>query len=668
MGIKNLVKQSLIARENRKYDKALNARRMTYADWQKAQAKDRVDIPFDLSEYTVLMAACSIPTENAADRIGTYLAQHSGVQIVYGDEDVADAGKTPGCSHMPYFKPDWSPDLLDSCFYIGSMAVVHGSLLQRILEAKPEYKEVLEQSVSDSATLNIMVGRCGKVHAFSAEQENMRRSIIKDCILYAGGYQKRKNSGRNTGEDVIGHIPEILSHCTNRESIESYAETKMTQMSECEKNHLLSIVIPSKDHPELLEKCIRAIVETEKCLDYEIIVVDNGSSTENRAQCEKRLGVLVDEGVQVRYFYRPMEFNFSAMCNLGAEQAKGDLLLFLNDDVELTLENTLAAMAQKALQPYAGAVGLKLFYPDGKRIQHAGITNLPMGPVHKLQFLQDDEACYFFANKGNRNVLAVTAACLMVTKDKFKEAGGFPEQLQVAFNDVALCFGLYEAGYYNVVMNDWYAYHHESLSRGDDESDAKLKRLLREKEQLYALYPQFDGVDPYYSVNLSRAGLDTRIRPAYETGGNMPQPVAGINACTDLSDYRQDNCLMIRVEDCSDEKIIGYAVVLGDDNSCYERKLLLRPVTEGDSASSDADGKLQRTVYCLSLEGQYRPDLAENMPDQVNVGLCGFWLQTDGAQGQNSLPAGRYQIGVAVRNRVTGTKLVNFSNRRIEIK
>ena len=420
-------------------------------------------------------------------------------------------------------------------------------------------------------------------------------------------------------------------------------------------------------------------METSADLRYEIIVVDNGSAQENRVRLEALLNTLRQTTrrskaaglARLLYHYEPMEFDFSKMCNLGARKASGELLLFLNDDVELVEPGCLGEMARLARRPFTGAVGLKLLYPDTKesrRIQHAGITNLPMGPVHKLQFCPDEEVYAFGRNRGRQNVLAVTAACLMVEKEKFLEAGGFVKELQVAFNDVDLCFGLYELGYENVCLCDSFAWHNESYSRGDDEAPEKLERLLGERRRLYERHPQLLGVDPYYSLYWNREGLDTRIRPLYETQGNYVQRVerpAAEDMGEQPADYRQDPCLMVRVEsvmenvDESGVVVTGWSVVLGDNNACYEKELILRTGTACVPEEESAAEK----YYRLPLQGQYRPDLIENMPDQVNVGLCGYSTELT----HTALPAGRYHVGILAGNRVTGMKLINWSNRVVEI-
>jgi hypothetical protein len=149
---------------------------------------------------------------------------------------------------------------------------------------------------------------------------------------------------------------------------------------------------------------------------------------------------------------------------------------------------------------------------------------------------------------------------------------------------------------------------------------------------------------------LGRDGLDTGVRAEYETAGN--DITEGRTETTEsLAGFRRDECLMVRIEWCRNGIIQGYMVVLGDDNACYEKKLIL------------ADTENDNIVYSVSLQGQYRPDLVENMPDQTNVGLCGFKVKPD----IKSLNNKRYRVGASAVNRVTGTGLYNYSNRIFEV-
>ena len=234
----------------------------------------------------------------------------------------------------------------------------------------------------------------------------------------------------------------------------------------------------------------------------------------------------------------------------------------------------------------------------------------------------------------------------MVKREAWQSVSGMDCELAVAFNDVDFCFSLYELGYHNVCRNDCFAYHHESLSRGDDESTEKWLRLMKERAKLYERHPGLEGMDPYFGAGLLREGLDSRIRPAYETAANKVQHTGLQPWKKKEESCRKDACLMVRVEDCRWERMSGYGVVLGDNNACYAFELLLK---------HEESSK----VYAIALAGQYRPDLVENMKDQINVALCGFDVQPENMPPE----AGTYQIGMCARNRVTGLCLINYSSR-----
>ena len=669
MGLKKLVKQVLINKYNKRYEKELDSRTVSYQDWitdlEDSQTPDSAPVS-DSEEFFVIRSPRGREAAHARAWVGSWFARFPEALILYGDEDVWPEGEE---RRSPYFKPDWSPDLLAGCFYPGGFVAVRKKWFETCAGELPELSKL-----QDALELPEQCVLQDSEEAFEKYRCNCQRLVC--CLMkLAGGYEK----GR--GRKAILHIPHILFHNESEADRQAWMRYE-EQFVPCEPQvdlpedgafGMLSVVIPSKDNPDLLEKCIHGILETSADLRYEIIVVDNGSSQESRVQIEALLKTVRRSGAEglarLLYHYEPMEFDFSRMCNLGARKASGELLLFLNDDVELVEPGCLKGMAQLAVRPFTGAVGLKLLYPDVKelrRIQHAGITNLPMGPVHKLQFCSDEKVYAFGRNRGRQNVLAVTAACLMVEKEKFLETGGFAGELPVAFNDVDLCFRLYELGYENVCRCDSFAFHDESYSRGDDEAPEKLERLLEERRRLYERHPLLEGVDPYYSVYLNREGLDTRIRPRYETQGNHVQQIKELMPCSagqEPTDYRQDPCLMVRVESAlenaeqSSVNITGWSVVLGDNNACYEKELILR-----EAKDTAADEMLKR-YYRIPLEGQYRPDLSENMPDQVNVGLCGYLVELM----HTVLPAGRYNVGILARNRVTSTKLINWSNRVVEI-
>ena len=702
MGLKSAVKKILIKRQDREYERRLRARQVSYEDWirrieeQEIRAAKRGCVPArqaDCQSGKAAMMRDRMPQEriwifraargsmagerggysqsiyaddraageqnkeertagygsSAEYKIYDYFCSHPDALIVYGDEDVS--ALPDGRRSSPWFKPDWSPDTFRSWFYLGSLVAVREGLIEKSSFWEKFMNADCPKGKRQTSFVTDFGGKQGITVCEYPDRETLYEWMLELTAL-AGGYER--------GCRTIGHIKSMLFHCETEEQQQEYLTWRRGE--ECPLNEplpLISVIIPSKDNPAVLRQAVESLVRTCGRLPLEILVVDNGSSDGNRAAIKAFLESVPaqedeeNKALRTRYLYEPMEFHFSRMCNLGAENALGKLLLFLNDDVEFGCAGWLEMMAAKALCPYTGAVGLKLLYPDGKRIQHAGITNLPMGPVHKLQFLDDSQDYYFGRNRMDANVLAVTGACLMVERGRFWEAGGFAGELAVAFNDVDLCFTLHELGYYNVVVNGASARHHESLSRGDDEAAEKQARLMAERKKLYERHPGLEGRDPYYCEGLNRDGLDTRIRPAYLTSGNVPQRVSWEKQDFGTEEYREDKCLLLRVEYAGEDFIQGYSVVLGDDNACYAKLLVL-----------EAEDNGEKSIYAASLEGQYRPDLLENMSDQTNVALCGFKLEWD----CSALPKGNYRIGAAAVNRVTGLKLVNWSTRVLRCK
>lgn len=569
--------------------------------------------------------------------------------LIYGDEDVIN---DDGTRIKPWFKPDWAPEDFLSYPYFGALIALRGEAIKKL---NPE--------------------KLGTVEGLYAE--------LQGLLFKEGAFAKHSGSGGKP----VGHIPRILFHSFK----EGYGFAKDIYPSEesCGEafpvsfdNELVSVIIPSKDHPDILRTCIMSLTgKTELApeIKYEIIVVDNGSDENNRALITKLL-----EDVDklsggnfsgCRYIYEKREFNFSYMCNRGVKEARGRYLLFLNDDIEITEGSWLMKLLKKAALPYAGAVGCKLLYPDSTKIQHAGITNLRIGPAHKLQFTDDTSDHYYGRNRYVHDMIGVTGACLMVRREVFDEVGGYNEALAVAFNDVELCFKLYEAGYYNIERNDVFLYHHESLSRGDDAADSeKQLRLQREKDYLYEKHPGLYGRDPFYNINLTTDMLETEYASKFHYQVDLSVNWACVKDITDvIGNARFDKCVRIGMESAMDifkwkhgvpkEKydtevlnedlgfyFQGYTFVIGADNACYERMLFL-------------ENKETKRVYGLETVKVMRPDIAMNIPDQLNVDLAGYTVKLK----SGAVPHGEYQFGMYMKDRTSKQRLFNYSNWTITI-
>ncbi len=631
MRLKKMLRRLLERRLDKRYEKSLKLYEMNY-DTRLEDEEENADLETEgvPADFEVLVFGEGEEASDARERIAAFFAKYPQVQFLYGDEDILD-GK--GGYHSPWLKQDWSPDSYLCRDYLGSLLAVRRELYGRLTEAQKQ------------------------------EEGGCHDALVE----LAGGYER--------GCQQIGHLREILFH--RKEAWMPAGEGRpgrrladASQESAPQKEELVSIIIPSKDNPEILGRCLETVTQTVRQQPYEIVIVDNGSNEGNREKITQKIEGIMQtyaniaqksgevpqeaDGPQkasemknslreIRYLYRPMPFNFSHMCNLGAQEAKGNLLLFLNDDIEAVSTGWLEELADKARREWVGAVGIKLLYPDSDRIQHTGVVNIVLGPVHKLQFQEDNKCYYDGRNQGVWDYLAVTGACLMIRREVFEEAGGFDEQLQVAFNDVDLCFTLYELGYHNVVVNTFHLVHHESLSRGHDESEEDQKRLMQERDILYGRHSKLERKDPYYHPRLNRKRLDTTIRPAFEEGRTIPDRRV-CELAEDIEGVREDECLRLIVELATARRVQGYAVVLGSDNACFETKLLFQDKEKGD-------------LYQLEYTPQCRNDIAQNMPDQKNIALCGFEVDIIAP-----LPPGEYRIGAVSRDVISGLRIVRWIN------
>lgn len=719
-GLKRWVKDGLAAWQRRKYDRLLEEKTVTYDGWIRRAEADRFgkeagsgplsvrQVPYEVlpdylsgemmhadeAEVVLFVGKDGAVSEIAETVVADYFGRNVDTDMAYGDEDVLGPD---GIRYTPWFKPDWSPDTFLSYFYFGNIFAVRMRALRKLTEVEKDWIWQKE-------------GKNGSGDA----------GIYRLCYILAikcGGFLARENSAekREGFGFPVGHMDEVLFHARSNREMELLRSPALDRTGcpvsagddrENRKEGSLSVVIPSKDNSEVLKRCIGAVQrlcrKTEQVSVCEVIVVDNGSAAEVREELKDWLERQADtDGKRIRYFYqyREMPFHFSRMCNMGAAAASGEVLLFLNDDVEMTedgakgQENLLDALYSRAKRCYTGAVGVKLYYPDSRRVQHAGIVNLRLGPVHKLQFKEDNADYYYGWNRRERNVIAVTGACLAVEKEKYAEAGGFPEELPVAFNDVDFCFTLFERGYYNMALQDVVLYHYESMSRGSDDSREKLERLLGEKDKLYARHPRMYGTDPFYHKYMAGDMLSTgfELRADYDCNPQM-QSGKPTEERLDVK-CREDACVMVSLEYAGtigqfltarrpeaglakeiDERsrmylIQGYSFVTGSDNAFYEKHLIFGREPEPYGGKSGGTGQAERTgryacrALAVKAEPLPRKDVAENLPDQVNVGLTGFCVLI----GDGDLPSGTYRIGMMVRDRCSGQRLYSWTERYLTV-
>lgn len=275
-------------------------------------------------------------------------------------------------------------------------------------------------------------------------------------------------------------------------------------------NPLISIIIPNKDHTDDLELCLFSMTRKSTYRNYEILIVENNSEKEETFEYYKKLP---DRYPKARVLTWEKEFNYSAINNFAAKEAKGEYLLFLNNDVEILTPDWMEEMLQNCQQENVAAVGAKLYYPDDT-IQHAGVV-LGLGGIagHIMCRASREDPGYFGRMISVQEISAVTAACMMVKKSDFDAVGGLDETFQVAFNDIDLCMKFRAAGKKIIFTPYAELYHYESKSRGLEDTPEKQFRFDKEVKRFQEKWAQqLEMGDPYYSPNLSVTEGDCSLR------------------------------------------------------------------------------------------------------------------------------------------------------------
>ena len=425
--------------------------------------------------------------------------------MIYTDEDKVDMdGKT---HFQPHLKPDFNIDLLRSNNYITHFLAVKRSLLERVGGIRPDF---------DGAQDYDFILRC-------AEQAKAIGHIPR--ILYHWRCHKEstaenpfsKQYAVDAGKRAIGeHLKRlgVDAVVTPTKDMGFYeVEYALTEKP------LVSVIIPSKDEVETLQKCIAAI-EKSSYGNYEVIVVENNSCEEtfdyykNIAPEENMVdGIRCMEGKlaggqRICVAVYTEGFNYSRLNNFGVKFAEGSYYLLMNNDIEMIGNDWMKRMLENCLRKETGVVGAKLFYPD-HTIQHAGIVVGIGGNARGIgdnMFvgLAGERSGYMHKASIQLDYSAVTAACLMVKREIYEQAGGFEEQLAVAFNDVDFCLKVRRLGKLVVYDPHVQAYHYESKSRGAEDSAEKTARFQREIEYMRN---HWIGIlkngDPYYNPNFS---------------------------------------------------------------------------------------------------------------------------------------------------------------------
>jgi GT2 family glycosyltransferase len=459
-------------------------------------------------EFVALLDHDDMLAPQALFAVAEALQARPTATLLYSDEDKLDE---TGARCDPYFKPGWSPDLLYSQNCFSHLGVYRRSLVEAVggfrlgVEGSQDHDLVLRCAARVTDPDDIVHIPQVLYHWRMAEGSTARSHDRKDYASDAGRRALQSHfDDCHPGVEVSVVAPGIYRH---RWPLPADPP-------------LVSLIIPTRDGHDLLRTCIDSIVQRSTYTRYELLVVDNQSSCPRTLAYLSALEAGTEGAGRVRVLRWDHAFNYSAINNFAAAQARGSVLGLINNDIEVISPDWLGEMVSHALRPDIGCVGAKLYYPDDT-VQHAGVV-LGVGGVanHAMRGAARTSPGYFGRLWTLYNPSAVTGAVLLVRKVLFDAVGGLDaEGLPVAFNDVDLCLKVMAAGYRSVWTPHAELYHHESVSRGTDATPEKRARFLGEVAVMQARWSHWLQDDPHYNPNLTRLREDYGLASATE---NIP--------------------------------------------------------------------------------------------------------------------------------------------------
>lgn len=442
------------------------------------------------AEFAALMDQDDLIHPTALYEVASILQNPDEIDIIFSDEDVVDRGnvRRPG-----YFKPDFSMELMLGHNMINHLGVYRTRLVRDV--------GGLRAGFEGSQDYDLVLRLLGKSHASRVRHiqspiYHWRRGGVTESF----SEKNMERCARLARQAIQDYLDEQGEGATVEplEEVPTYSRVRRRLPQPAP---LVSCIIPTRNRHELLAKCIAGLRFQTEYPALEIIIVDNESDEPETLELFRTLAA---EDNRVRIVRQIGAFNFATLNNVAVREAKGTILALLNNDLEMVESDWLVEMVSLAVMEGVGAVGAKLYYPNGT-LQHAGVVIGQHGVAgHSWRGEAGGTQGYFCNAMLTRAVSAVTAACLVVAKSKYLQVGGMDEvNLPVAYNDVDFCLRLVEHGYRNIWTPFAKLIHHESVSRGTD--DTLEEQLRSEKEVRYfkSRWAKFITNDPFYNPNLS---------------------------------------------------------------------------------------------------------------------------------------------------------------------
>ena len=432
-------------------------------------------------EYIGLLDNDDLLEKDALYYVVEALNNDKKIDMIYSDEDKLDF---KGNKMEPHFKPDYSPDTLMSVNYICHFTVLRKSIVDEIEGFRKEF-----DGSQDYDLFLRFLDKTNKVYHIPRILYHWRQTKTSTA-----GYMGNKSYAYIAGKKVL---EDTLKRRNIKGEVLENPRVSTYLVKYGNNNPKVSIIIPIKDKAKMTKRCIDSLYEKNTYQNFEIILIDNNSSE------QETFNMLEEYKKRDNFKVLRLEcpFNYSHINNEGVKIATGDYLLFLNNDTEVLDSNFMEYMVGYASQKHIGCVGIKLLYPD-KLVQHAGVV-LGYGGVagHIYVTASNEDNGLFGRLCMPYNYTAVTAACLMIKKEKFDSVGGFDEELEVALNDVDLNLKVLDKGYYNVCLSNITMFHYESKSRGYEATKEKHNRFLKEQEYMRKKWKDKLDEDKYFSKN-----------------------------------------------------------------------------------------------------------------------------------------------------------------------
>ena len=514
-----------VAKAVESYCQQYSETRIVYRHLQENQGiagNTNVGISMAQGAWIGLLDHDDLLAPNALYEMVAQMNQEPQTEALYSDEDQVEETRH-GLEHKkPHFKPDFSPDLLRSNNYITHFFCVKRTVVEQAGGLRDEFEGAQDYDFILRCTeIAVRVGHVPKVlYHWRVHSNSTADNPLSKTYAYEAGQRALQEHLERVGQP--GEVSQLMHFGFYRVQYPVKG------------NPMVSIIIPNKDQSDTLRRCIESLMKSS-WQNYEVIIVENNSQEAETFQYYQELCTELGEnylkksesggqaiygqgflpsGQPIKVVVWENGFNYSAINNFGAAYAKGEFFVLLNNDIEIITKNWLEEMLGNCQRPEVGIVGARLYYPDNT-IQHAGIV-LGIDGIAANMFpgLRRGQEGYYHKAAIQLNYSAVTAACLMVSKEVYQKVQGLEEQRAVAFNDLDFCLRVCREGYLVVYDPFVEAYHYESKSRGEEDTKEKVHRFGEEIEFIRSRWIDLlKQGDPYYNPNFSLKKCNYALKP-----------------------------------------------------------------------------------------------------------------------------------------------------------